>query len=264
MIPPPPHSLLEILIYDIASPEPLAAALRGLGLVAGLVTVAALGQTRELPLAPLAALSTWLGGVGLLGGLLVGWITSGGFGGVASMGMVLGAGLGALAVSVLRPDQRPGLGAGLDVVAPAGLVALAVARLGCVAEGCHVGPPCGDGAGSWCARYVAGSGAWFGQVRDGLLEASSPWSLAAWPLGLALAAASLALALVATWWLAARVRCRPPGAVAAWLVLAWLGWRMALECSRGAWPGELGPNLELVLVAWLGWPLLFGPLLQRS
>lgn len=111
-------------------------------------------------------------------------------------GALISLGLGGILSRRALP-ARLSAAAAADIVAQAIAWSMAVVRIGCFAAGCCHGVPA---AVAWSVRYPAGSLPWAEHVRRGWIEAADAWSLAVHPLQLYLAAGSLLLALLLTWY----------------------------------------------------------------
>ena len=83
---------------------------------------------------------------------------------------------------------RLGRAAIADVLVPAVGVAVAIGRLGCLADGCCFGTTC---ATPWCMRFPAGSPAWWNHVAQGLVGTDAPASQSVHPVQLYLGVAAL-------------------------------------------------------------------------
>jgi len=113
--------------------------LHGLAIVLGVVAGALSAVRRAREPGPVLVAVAAVAAASLVGGhALFALLHGGGAGGLASMGGVAG-GLGA-AVVVARVTRRPA-GELLDAMVPAGLLALAIGRLGCFLAGCCYGRP---------------------------------------------------------------------------------------------------------------------------
>lgn len=145
-------------------------------------------------------------------------------GGFASVGLLAGAGLVA-AGAIAAAGERAWCW--LDALVPAGLVGLAAARLGCLANGCDWGRPADL---AWAVRYPAASPPWHTHLGEGLIEAGQVWSAPVHPLPAYLAVASITVAIGALVWL---WRHRPPaGAVATTAAAGYLALRLVAELFR--------------------------------
>ena len=147
----------------------------------------------------------------------------------------------------------------LDLAAiPAG-VAIALGRLGCLAEGCCFGSPC-DWA--WCIRWPQASPAWWSQVALGRIEDHAAEALPAHPYPAYLAAAALLATGLAR--IANRALDRE-GAAAAAFAAALSATRLALEPLRESAFGQ-GAAAQSTLdgVTLLGALLLFACLAYRG
>lgn len=98
---------------------------------------------------------------------------------------------GALVVATMGPQataRRLPRAAIADVLVPAAGFAIALGRLGCLADGCCFGVPC---TGPWCVRFPAGSPPWWSHVAQGLVTTSADASRPVHPLQLYLGTAGL-------------------------------------------------------------------------
>ncbi|RDV39270.1 hypothetical protein DV096_01460 [Bradymonadaceae bacterium TMQ3] len=111
-------------------------------------------------------------GAGLAGGGVVGhWLG----GGASSLGAVMGAGVvGVVAWSRCKDRQRRADWLAGALVA--GFAGLAMARIGCVFEGCDFGDVLPPGDGLIVQRHAAGTAAWELQVLTGKLSSAASWS----------------------------------------------------------------------------------------
>lgn len=142
-------------------------------------------------------------------------------GGYASLGGWLGGGFAAgLAVHQWTWGRR---WAYTDVWVPSGLVGMAVARLGCLANGCDFGVLAG-----WGIRYAPGTPAFRAHVDRGAIGPEAVQSLPTFPLPVVMAAAILTIAVVA---LATRRRWRS-GRTAVGAATAYFAARFVLEFFR--------------------------------
>ncbi|TXD31878.1 hypothetical protein FRC96_19810 [Lujinxingia vulgaris] len=119
----------------------------------------------------LVSFGAMMGG-GLVAGVGVGsWLG----GGASSLGALLGAGVvGAAAWLTTTDTQRRADWLAAALVA--GFAGLAVARIGCVFEGCDFGGVLPEGEGLFVQRHAAGTAAWELQVLTGQLGAGAAWS----------------------------------------------------------------------------------------
>ncbi|MFB6264682.1 MAG: prolipoprotein diacylglyceryl transferase family protein [Bradymonadaceae bacterium] len=114
-----------------------------------------------------------------------------------------------------------------DVLVPAGLAGLAVARLGCLAGGCDFGRIT---SAPWGLHYPAGSPAWYAHLHSGAISAEARLSAPTHPLPLYLAGWTV-LSVGAARWLSAR-RDRRPGAEELTAAALYASGRLALETFR--------------------------------
>jgi prolipoprotein diacylglyceryltransferase len=124
--------------------------------------------------------------------------------GLASWGLFVGAGL----VCAAGTESVRARAARLDRIVPTGLVGLAIARLGCLLEGCHGGIPCVGSRG--CVRPEAGSALWAMQRAEGLVGAGAIAGVPAhpYPLYAALAGGGAGLVGLVVWALVAGAETR--------------------------------------------------------
>jgi phosphatidylglycerol:prolipoprotein diacylglycerol transferase len=106
---------------------------------------------------------------------------------LAALALLLGLGPRALGGTLDRAQL-------CDALVPLSGVAIALGRLGCLADGCCFGTPC---TLPWCVRFPAPSPAYWSHVAQGLIARSAATSLPVHPLQLYLAAGGL-LALLAS------------------------------------------------------------------
>ncbi len=139
----------------------------------------------------------------------------------------------------------------LDAVVPLAGPAIALGRLGCLADGCCFGSPC---TAPWCVRFPFASPTYWSHVAQGLIAEGSATSLPVHPLQAYLGAAGLAA------WLVSRFVARrgaPPGLPALVFVAILAGGRAAVEplreASFGGVPGatELSAAIALPALALL-------------
>ncbi|MGM0556052.1 MAG: prolipoprotein diacylglyceryl transferase family protein [Myxococcota bacterium] len=111
-------------------------------------------------------------------------------GGFASLGGWVGA-VGALALATVgwSRSDRWRLA---DVTVPPALLGLAMARLGCLANGCDYGI-----VREWGIRYASDTPAYRSHVEEGLLAADAPYSLPTFPLPPSMSGATLLIAAAA-------------------------------------------------------------------
>lgn len=143
-------------------------------------------------------------------------------------------------------DRETGRWAILDRLVPPAGIAIAVGRLGCLADGCCFGVPCDL---PWCPAFPAGSPAYWSHVARGLATESVPASLPVHPLQLYLAGAGLAA------WLASRAPLRrrwPDGTAALLFVLVLSCLRVAIEPLRESSFGGGVAHQEAVAAACAG------------
>ncbi len=167
-------------------------------------------------------------------------------------------GLGGAAAAFAAGRMSDGHGGTLlDVVVPAALTTLIVARLGCLAAGCDFGAPTSL---EWGLQYPPETPAWEAHRRAGLVGAEATRSAPTHPLPLYLAAVALVSILVGTF---AAARSNAPAGSRAFAVAAcYLLGRFIVEFFRSpqaaafAWRG-FNLNHGLVL-ATLGCVVLGG------
>lgn len=75
-----------------------------------------------------------------------------------------------------------------DALVPAAGLAIALGRLGCLADGCCFGLPC---LAAWCVSFPSGSPAWWSHVAQGLVATSAETSRPVHPVQLYLALTGL-------------------------------------------------------------------------
>jgi len=154
-----------------------------------------------------------------------------GAGAHATPGLRIGGGLVA-AVGLLATAGPRWLGGAisrcglLDAVGPPAGIAIALGRLGCLAEGCCFGTPC---EWAWCIRSPQASPAWWSQVALGRIADHAAEALPVHPYPVYLAAAALLAAGLAR--VASRV-LRFEGAAAAAFAAALSATRLSLEPLR--------------------------------
>ena len=93
--------------------------------------------------------------------------------------------------------MRLPLGRFLDALVPAACAGIALARLGCFANGCCFGRVCERG---FCLAFPPGSPAHKLHLRSGEVASAAEWSAPIHPFPLYLAAAALGAAIVGLWW----------------------------------------------------------------
>jgi prolipoprotein diacylglyceryltransferase len=176
--------------------------------------------------------------------------------GFASFGLLGGAGLVALVYVHRRGFERAA--PVLDVVVPAGFLALSIARLGCLANGCDFGAPTD---GSWGLRYPSGTPVWELHQSLGLVEDRATWSAPTHPLPLYLAGGTWGLVLGGEW--LSSTGLLPSGTRAIGVATGYLAWRgwvetmrdphlVAASFSRGGWELHLNQVLALSMLVVLG------------
>lgn len=169
------------------------------------------------------------------------------YGGFASLGGVAGGGLVLAGLRTRLPTERFWRLA--DVLVPAGLLGLAVARLGCLSAGCDFGAVAEL---PWSVRYPADAPAWRVHLEAGLLGAGAEWSRPVHPfplydIGVILLAAALGQVV--------SVRA---GLGAAVTGVAYLSGRVAVEEFRGPQEAVVAAGLNVhQLFALSMLPILF-------
>lgn len=96
-------------------------------------------------------------------------------GGIVLYGSIIGGTFAFFVYRLLRPFP---LRTGLDVVAPALALGIAVGRVGCFLNGCCFGDTCGL---PWAVSFPEPSPPWFAHVDSGLLSPNATWSLPVHP-----------------------------------------------------------------------------------
>jgi prolipoprotein diacylglyceryltransferase len=117
--------------------------------------------------------------------------------------------------------------ASVDALAVGGLGGLALARLGCLANGCDFGKQTDLG---WAVRHGPGTDAFHTHVERGWVALDAAWSAPVHPFALYLVVGTLSIVAWAVWAIGAR-RFNP-GRVALWACGAYLGLRFAAEWTR--------------------------------
>jgi phosphatidylglycerol:prolipoprotein diacylglycerol transferase len=145
-----------------------------------------------------------------------------------------------------------------DAAAPAAVLGIAFARVGCFLEGCDFGAPLGSSAPRWLARlgtFPSRSPAWIEHVRAGLVAPTSTASLPVHPSELYESALALALFAAA---LSLRGRTRAAGGVALLVLVGYCCARVLVDLSRPSssdvWCVRVAALAVLGLTAWLQWP----------
>jgi len=151
------------LIFLESTPAVTQSQLVGAGILLAFALAAALARRDGVGFASAAALLGAAGVAAVAGGGMFGWLVDGE--GFSSVGALLGA-IGAVAghrrVFGARETARI-----LDVVTPGGFGALAMARLGCLFEGCHFGARTSM---AWAVRYEAPHPVWFHHVTQQVVD----------------------------------------------------------------------------------------------
>lgn len=147
-------------------------------------------------------------------------------GGYSSFGALAGA---AVAVGIWWRSHKdePWAPLALDALVLAGLTGLALARLGCLANGCDFGAP---SEAAWALEYPAGSYAHLTHVQRGLVALDAPTSAPVHPFPLYMALGTLGVVLAGGWTLWRR--WVSPGWVAVGAAGAYFVWRFAMEWTR--------------------------------
>jgi phosphatidylglycerol:prolipoprotein diacylglycerol transferase len=137
---------------------------------------------------------------------------------------------GIIATALLGPLALRALGVRplefFDSIAPATAFSIAVARLGCFANGCCFGYVSGR---PWAIAFPAGSRAHEHHVRVGLIPADAAASLPVLPLSLWFSAVALAIGVVLVAW---RRRRRFAGQLSLALVALWSLTNVVIELCR--------------------------------
>lgn len=159
------------------------------------------------------------------------WAVNAGF---SSFGAILG---GAVAVAALRFtlfESAREFRESIDVIVPAGLVGLAWARLGCLANSCDFGAPTDL---VWAIRYHADSAVTHHHELIGLIPVDSFYSAPVHPLPIYLIFAAV-IAVFASGWIG-----RPAGLSGGVATLVYAVLRAAAETTRAPAAGtEIGPT----------------------
>lgn len=205
------------------------ATLLWLALGAWRVAHGGLARGRGTALLLASAAGAWLGGA-WLGPVL---FDHAGYSSLAGGAVAMVSGL-ALSLGLRLPLARVA-----DLLAPPALVALGVARLGCLLQGCEAGAP---STLPWAVRHVPGTRAFIAQQASGAIGPYARLTEPLHPIALYEALPVLLAALV-LW----RVRGRRAGAVAAVALLCYGAARVVLEALRMS-PVELS-GVPLVVVA---------------
>ncbi len=145
-------------------------------------------------------------------------------GGASSLGLMLGAGLVCGLAAWRGARHAPAL---LDALAPAGVLGLGIARLGCDLAGCDFGRPATQAA--WGMRHQAPSAAYDFYASQGLTQGA--WTPALLPLGAILGGGAILIALLS-------MRVRPGRGARAWCAITgYVTWRLVGEWARA--PGSV-------------------------
>lgn len=164
------------------------------------------------------------------------WFDPGGAG-HNSLGFLAGATLGLwvwTAVQETNAHQDDERWRMLDVMAPAGLLALALARIGCLFNGCDFGRVADV---PWAVRFAAPMQAWQHHHARGLVGLNDALSLPTHPFALYLGTGMLVIVAWVT--LAGRFERARPGTRALWTVGLFLVLALPAEATREA-PGIFG------------------------
>jgi prolipoprotein diacylglyceryltransferase len=168
--------------------------------------------------------------------------------GLLEWGAVRSSG-GELALVLAAPSAawlvRLPVGRYVDVLAPSVTLALAVGRLGCLAQGCCFGTRSNL---PWALAFPRGSPAYVAQLAEGVIPATAAESLPVHPLQIYFAASAIAVTAVLLW--RAR-RKRFDGEVALWLVVLSSGSKFLLEALRGRGIHVPEPDLQTIPLAML-------------
>ena len=174
--------------------------------------------------------------------------------GLASFGLLLGAG-SVVGIYVWHRDRDAGRQV-VDAIVPPGFVALAGARLGCLANGCDFGAPT---SGGWGLRYPAGTAVWKLHRELGYVGLESAWSAPTHPLPIYLVGGTLAVVLLCE--VITASSSLPPGTEALGLTAGYLLIRGAAEAFRDprivttSWTGG---TFECTINQALAWGALTG------
>lgn len=146
-------------------------------------------------------------------------------GGHSSFGALAG---GAAVMAVWLWQQRAEWAASaVDVLVPSGLAGLALARIGCLANGCDFGRRADI---DWAIRHPAGSEAFAAHLQRGWVAADAAWSAPVYPFALLLAAGTLVIVAVGA--AAVAYRRFQPGRIAFGASGAYFLWRFTIEWTR--------------------------------
>jgi phosphatidylglycerol:prolipoprotein diacylglycerol transferase len=222
-----------------------------LALLAGTVLVASEGQRVGFRMARLMMAQVALGSLAFAGARLFSILTDnrGGIGSESVLAWGAGArapgGELALVVAVPAAAWLAGLPVRgyADVMAPSAALALAVGRLGCLAQGCCFGTP---SELPWAIRFPRGAPAYVSHLAEGLVPASNQDSLPVHPLQLYFATSGVAITAILLW--RAR-RKRFDGEIFLWLLLLRPASKYALEFFRGHGTHVPEPDLQSIPLA---------------
>jgi prolipoprotein diacylglyceryltransferase len=204
----------------------------GAGVFAALVYAVAFARARGTGCAEALVLLGACSAAGIVGALLVGALFEGTLfhgalsGRGSSIGVLAGASLAALGLTLVMAREQ--WLKSLDVVVPAGLLALGWAHLGCLFRGCDFGRVADL---PWAVGYAAGSGPWAWHFLHGLIAPGSETSLGTHAFGLYLGLSTIIVVIVVSIF-ASMARERASGEVAVFAALGYLGLRMFVEFFR--------------------------------
>lgn len=174
--------------------------------------------------------------------------------GFSSFGAILGGGLALLVIRSGLVEDELEFRRLLDVLVPSGLVALAWARLGCLANACDFGRVTGV---PWGIRYPQGTEVFDFHAQMGWVAGSSTFSAPVHPLPVYLFGACLAGVVVAGF------SASRPGRSAGWAVVLYAGIRAFAELYRAPMASTTFFGVSTAILAslalltagvvWIGW-----------